>query len=202
MALFKVITEEESGNAKLYKEPKDLEQLIHYVCSKSVHFYTYNLFPLDVDGVIGQMLYLQSCRGKGLHTRALHFVLSYDTGGWEWQMDQEKVYESIRAVRIAAEAMNVRGYQWCAGVHDIKAHRHIHFILNPVNVVTKNVLHYHMGQYRAFLRELAYWLYADFKIALSGIDYIAEDGRMRYVGERVPDPFLYENRRYSYEPFQ
>ena len=179
-----------------------MERLVHYVCDKSVYFSTYNLFPLDADGIIGQMLYLQSCKGKKLNTRALHFVLSYDTGGWEWQMEWQEVYESISAVYIAAETMNVSEYQWCAGVHDEEKHRHIHFVLNPVNLATKNVLHYNMSQYRDFLKELAWWLYAKFRIALSGVSYIAEDGGMRYVDKSVPNSFLYENRSYSHEPLR
>lgn len=36
MALFKIITEDENGNRKLYKDPKDLEGLVHYVYNKSI----------------------------------------------------------------------------------------------------------------------------------------------------------------------
>lgn len=200
MALFKIITEDENGDRKLYKEPEDLARLIHYVYNKSIYFGTYNLFPLDVDGIINQMLYLQSCKGKKLNTRALHFVLAYDTGGWEWQMDSQKVCRSISTVLVAANTMGVNAYQCCAGIHDTETHKHIHFILNPVSCMDMKVLHYNMGQYMAFLKELALQLYGKFRIALAGVSYITEDGRMKYVNRRNDNSFLYENRRYSYEP--
>lgn len=198
MALFKIVTGAD-GNRILYKDPKDLENLIRYVYRKSICFTSYNLFPLDIDGIINQMLYLQSRKGQELNTRALQFVLSYDTEGWEWQMDIQKVCESISTVLVAANTMGVNEYQCCAGVHDAGTHRHIHFIVNPVNCNDMKVLHYNIGQYNAFLKELALGLYGKFRIALAGISYITEDGRMEYVDKGKSNPFLYENRSYSYE---
>lgn len=202
MALFKIATEDENGDRKIYKNPEDLAGLIYYVYNKSIYFDTYNLFPLDIDGIIHQMLYLQSRKGRQLSTRALHFILSYDTGGWEWQMVQGKVCESIATVLVAANTMGVNEYQCCAGVHDTETHRHIHFILNPVNCNDLKVLHYSAGQYMAFLKELALNLYGTFRIALAGVSYITEDGRMKYVDKEKYGHFLYENRSYSYEPMQ
>ena len=199
MALFKVITEDEKGNKILYKKPEDLIRLIHYVQKKSVYFETYNLFPLDVDSIINQMLYLQSCKGGEIHTRALHFVLSFDTQGWEWEMVREKVFECIHVVYFAAEAFGLQGYQCCAGVHDLKSHKHIHFVLNPVNITTKKILHYYVYQYTAFLRELSMWLFSKFRIVLMDISYVDENGHLRFYNGSNKTSFLYENRLYSHE---
>ena len=193
MAVFKVI-------AELYKEPDDLRNLVHYVYHKSIDFTTYNLFPLDIDAVVNQMLYLQSRKDQVLHTRALHFVLSYDTAGWEWQMIQEKVSASITTVLGIAGILGMRDYQCCAGIHDVESHRHIHFIVNPVNITDLKILHYNKVEYMRFLKELAFALYMQYKIALVGVSYITEEGKMKYIKKGKDNSFLYENRRYSYEP--
>lgn len=204
MALFKIVTQEGCSSRKIYKEPEDLANLIYYVWRKSMYFEMFNLYDIwscDSDVITNQMRYLQSCKGTKLHTRALHFILSFDTGGWEWEMTHEKVYQSMFMVSMAANTLGINEYQCFAGVHNNPTHRHVHFIVNPVNCNTGNILHYNKWQYQDFLREVASGLYFKFKIALQGVSYITEEGRMKYLtgNENV---FLYENRRYPYEPLR
>lgn len=73
MAVFKIIDE-------CYVNEKDLTNLLHYCCDKAVNRYTYNLFDYGVDSIRNQFLYIQNCKGGELRTRALHYILIFDTG--------------------------------------------------------------------------------------------------------------------------
>ena len=81
MAIFKVATDPDTGEKKIYDSIEQVENLIHYICRDSIMTELNTLFSLTVDNIINQMLYIQSCKGGRLFTRALHYILSFDTDG-------------------------------------------------------------------------------------------------------------------------
>lgn len=156
-----------------------------------------NLYLCGREAIVNQFLYCQNCRGKELQTRALHYILSYDTAGWEWEMDRQTTVRSTVAIWSTAKQFDLYDYQCLMGVHDNGKNRHIHIIVNPVNQRTKKILHYGMYQYKRFIRVLAAELHMRFGLALESVSYIREDGRRIFSDETIK---LYEDRMYPWQP--
>lgn len=184
MAVFKIVKHTYPGEA-------DLERLIDYVCRKSVLVSTQGLFDIGSSLYVNQFLYLQSCSGKHLCTRALHWVLSFDTAGWEWEMDICRLHSIIEAFM----KWHVDGYQCIYGVHDKETNRHIHIVINPVKISDYKIFHKSQREFGNFLWELAGELYMDFGVGLQGVSYISALGHMK---KDDGEHHLYENR-YSKE---
>ena len=199
MAMFKIVNRsiDESGNEINYKEESDLYNLIYYVCRKGKAIEVQNIFPLGRFRMANQMLYAQHCSGKKLKTRALHFVLSFDTEGWEWEMRGRTFYASSAAIWGAAKKFDLKDYQCIMAFHNKPRNRHIHIIVNPVNLRTNQILHYNMFQYKSFLKELALELHMRYGLALAGTSYIDERGRLRFSDEYE---IMYQDRMYPWDP--
>lgn len=196
MAFFKIV-KTEVGEVARYKAEADLKNLIYYICEKSVYTELNALVPCSAEALTNQLLYCQRCSGKKLDSRALHFILSYDTIGWEWQMSIEKVIESVQILGRVANQFGLSEYQFVMGVHDNGKNRHIHIAINPVNRMTKRILHYNIWDYKNFLWELAKELYWRYGIALAPVSYISERGELRRADG---EPILYQDRLYSHQP--
>ena len=95
--------------------------------------------------------------------------MSFDTKGWEWEIDTSALQGIAFTVLRVAESMGVTNYQCVWGIHDNGKNRHIHFVVNPVNIKTKKILHYNLYQWERFLKLLAIELYMLNRIALIGV---------------------------------
>ncbi len=197
MALFK-IAEDTNGNKVKYKEEKDLYNLIDYCIRESKHTEVLGMIPGDSIILTNQFFYTQNCKGGILDTRALHFILSYDSSGWEWEMNIQKTIESIGILRGLRIQFDLEEYQTIIVAHDNQKNCNIHIIMNPVNKSTRKILHYNQYAYMTFLKELAFQLYMKYGLAVMGISYIGESSRC-HLGENL---CLYENRQYSNEPLR
>ena len=92
MAIFKIAAEE-NGKTAVYRTEKDLRNLLFYAYNHSSYTIMENLYPIGegiMECIYNQMMYLQQWRRvKSLNTRALHYILSFDTLRWEKDVDQK-----------------------------------------------------------------------------------------------------------------
>ena len=196
MAFFKIVDKDEMGNKIEYKTADDLYGLINYVIKNSKYIDTRNMHMCGSDTYVHQFLYTQSCKGAELKKRALHCILSFDTAEWERNMSEDKVYRCIGILCDVADRFGIENHQCVFGLHANTQHLHLHIVLNPVNLVTKKIIHFGPHQLEEFRKELAKDLYMLYHIALEGTSYIREDGRMSYGKDNIG---LYENYMFSWE---
>lgn len=87
MAIFTIAknTEESCVYEKesCYHNKKDLRNLLFYGYNKNRKIVVSNLYNIGMESIYSQFLYLQNRRVKPLNTRALHYILSFDTQGYE-----------------------------------------------------------------------------------------------------------------------
>ena len=197
MAVFTVAIDDDRNRLK-YKTETDLYNLIHYILKESKYTLVLGLIPGNAKVLTNQFLYAQHCKGQELDTRALHFILSYDTKGWEWEMDIKKSIESISILLWLRTQFRLEEYETIIVAHDNGKNCNIHIIVNPVNKITRKILHYNQNELQSFLKELAFELYMKYGIALLGISYIGENDRCILENSAI----LYENRMYHYEPLR
>lgn len=195
MAFFKMIRDEQ-GKAKKYKTEADLYNLINYVLRESMYTETHLLIPGDAVIIANQFLYSQNCSGIEQSTRALHYMLSYDSVGWEHEMDVKSTMRSISMFRLLMSQFQLEEFEALFVVHDNGKNCNIHIIINPVSKITRRRLHYSLMEYQLFLRELAKELYMRNRLALCGVSYIDEQGKLVLDSGTGK---LYENRMYPYE---
>lgn len=180
MAIFEIKNEE-------YVMETDLSALIHYVCIKSEFIALQGILNIGTELLVNQFLYLQNCAGKRLRTRALHWVLSFDSAGWEWEVDTAKIYNFVRGYMFGYFA----GYQCICAVHDNKKNTHVHIVTNPVNIADYRLFHMSQMDYKNLCWDLAISLYVSMGVALQGVSYIDREGNLKKTSEFS---FLYENR--------
>lgn len=197
MAYFKQVRNDEYGNPIFYESEQDLRNLIYYATSKSIWTECFNLFPLGAESYAEQFIYLQRCRGKEMSTRALHFILSFDTNSWEWQMYRDKVIGCINVVHRTLMCQGIGEFQVIYCVHDNGKNRHIHIIMNPVNINTSKLFHWGIGDYYKFTKELAIELFSKFGVALTGVSFVGSDNKLHFAQNT---PVLYENREFPWDP--
>jgi len=189
MAYFKQVRE-------IYETEESLRNLIMYAANKSVYTEAFNLYPLGMESYIEQMIYYQRCRAKNLTTRALHFVLSFDTANWEWEMETKQVMECIYILKRTMDFKGIGDYQTLYFVHDNVKNRHVHIVMNPINLKTGNVFQWSKSEYYDFSKELSINLFDRYGVALIGTSFVTGDGRLCF--NKYPS-FLYENRDYPWE---
>lgn len=189
MAVFKIVDKDEEGNKIYYNTSENVTQLIDYVCRKSIVVYTHNLLNIGSIGIANQMLYRQNCSGKNLITRALHFIFSFDTKGWEKQVGVDTLELCIYTCLVPL----FQNHQCLFGIHNKTSNRHIHIVVNPVEINDNHIFHWSQYEFKEFMRLLAESLYLLFGIALQSVSYIKENGNMAWTDNRE-DYELYENR--------
>lgn len=180
MAIFTIIEEK-------YFYPSELENLIVYVLKYSKRYFTANLYDIDTSLYANQMLYVQNCSGKHLHSRAQHFVISFDSYEWEWEIGEEELEYFTRMI------INnyFKPYQIICGIHKGDGGWHAHIIVNPVSVHDYKLLHWSSYEYQRILWQLAVDLYMTLGGALQGVSYIDEQGKVRKSNCETD---LYKNR--------
>lgn len=189
MAVFKIIDKDEEERKIYYRTQEDLINLIQYVCRNSVIIYTQNLLNIGDMQIANQMLYQQKCSGKKLITRALHFILSFDSLGWEWEVGIDTLESCIYVSLYSL----LKEYQCLFGIHDKKSNKHIHIVVNPVAIDDNHIFHWSQHDFRCFMRRLAEDLYFLYGIALQSVSYIKENGHMAWANSEEYIE-LYENR--------
>lgn len=186
MAFFKIVPEQ-------YTTEDDLRQLIHYTIGKSCYIVSNNLITANPDIITNQMLFEQAYRKKPINNRALHFVFSLDTSGWENYITLQNVIHIADYIRLHDF---FKEYQQFAAVHNKQGQLHFHWIINPVNYETGNLLHFNITEYNKLRKELAISIYYDFRLALSETSFIKKNGDMVFCND-TPVP-LYQNRQFPY----
>ncbi|MCF2554357.1 relaxase/mobilization nuclease domain-containing protein [Faecalicatena contorta] len=170
-----------------YPYPKDLINLIHYCCDKSRYTVFCNLYPLGVDGLINQMLYLQNFTGKVFSTRAIHYIMSIEYD----ELSQGKKFEQMKQIVNHINAFYFSNYQHLVCLHSDKDGRYdIHIIINPINIQTYNKYHCSPSDFKSMIDEIAVDLYLNHQIAIQSYSYITETGRMRFGNET----YIYQNK--------
>lgn len=197
MAVFTIINKDRRGRDALYTTGTDLYKLISYVCEKSCSVGGQGIYLIGRQGITNQFLYSQKCSGKKLIRRARHYVLSFDTSGWEWQITAE----DIERIMPSICAFVFRNHQCLWGVHNKYNNRHVHIIVNPVSIVDQKVLHWSITDFNNAMHEIAIILYNSLGVALQSVSYIKEDGTLR-IDPNDQYHFLYENRRSSSIPLK
>lgn len=184
MAIFKIVDKEEG---KKYKNETELANLVNYVIRGSVIYRTQNLLNIRNDMYLNQFLYVQSCAGKCLSTRARHFVLSFDTKGWEWQMKMDDVLYVVQFCLMPC----FKNYQVICGLHENEDGSHIHIVINPINLQNGKLLRWNKYEYQNFLWGMAEDLYMLFGMALLNVSYVDMNGNLK---KSFGETDLYQNR--------
>lgn len=104
---------------------------------KCISYIGGNLYPLGIDGYVGQMLYLQRASGKDLTTRCIHYILSVK----KYELIME---DKVNAMGIIMYVMGTyfQDYQVLLCLHNDKKDKYdIHILINPINITTLNIYH-------------------------------------------------------------
>ena len=139
----------------------------------------------------------QRCHGREFTRRAIHAVISYDTETWEREMNKELVVRSVSAIQLCMSQIGLNNYQYIICAHDNGNTRHLHIVINPVNIYTGTLLNYYVNDLYIALKELAKYLYEYCRIALLPVSYIDEKGKLRFDKNGT---CLYENINHSWDP--
>jgi len=169
MAVFTIAKNTEDtciyGKECCYPNKKDLKNLLFYGYNRSKKTVWMNVYNLGMDSIYSQFLYLQNRRVKPLNTRALHYILSFDTQGYEWDIRYKKLVDIMNMIPMQC----FREYQCVEFLHmDKSTHYHIHIIVNPVNI---NTLHVCRETFISTGNTLAYWLGVMYDIPLQSFTY-------------------------------
>lgn len=169
-----------------YPNKEDLRNLLFYGFNKSKKTMCNNLYNLGIDSIYSQFLYLQNRRVKSLNTRALHYILSFDTQGYE----NDIRYKELERIMCMIPIQCFREFQCIEFLHmDRKTHYHIHIVINPVNV---NTLHVCNESFITTGNTLAYWLGEMYDIPVQSFTYRNEFGHV--VRGNQTGSFLYMDK--------
>ena len=188
MAIFKIAAGE-NGKATVYRTEKDLRNLLFYSYNHSSYTIMENLYSIGegiMECIYNQMMYLQWRRVKSLNTRALHYILSFDTLRWEKDVDQKTMTDIMSFLN---EYLFVE-YQHMLFLHlDKQSHYHIHMIVNPVNI---NTLRLCRDTWKGIGWKIAELLGQMYNIPLQCFTYRDYDGIVRFGNETGVD--LYKDK--------
>lgn len=187
MAIFKMIREK-------YVTETDLLNLLDYCDRQSCSTIADHLCCVNnMENIKNQFLYIQNCKGGNFNTRALHYVLSFDTRGWEQFMSLDKVNGCMMSFCF----IYFKDHQHICFLHNKKGQRHFHIIVNPVALSNHKIFHCSKREYKAMCEDMAFMLGTTHGFAIQNISYITEEGNYRYGQET--GGFLYQNRILPYE---
>jgi hypothetical protein len=190
MAIFTIAKNTEdaciSEKECIYLDEKDLMNLLYYGYDKSKKTTWSNVYNLGMDSIYSQFLYLQKRRLKPLKTRALHYILSFDTKGYEWDIRYKDLINIMNMIPFQC----FREYQCVEFLHMDKAtHHHIHIIVNPVNI---NTLHVCRETFLTIGRTMSYWLGVMYDVPVQSFTYRNEYGHILNGNET--GSFLYMDK--------
>lgn len=131
MAVFTIA--EDNGKVAVYPKERDLRNLLFYGYNHSTAMVMRKLYNFGIECIYNQFLYLQWRRVKRLNTRALHYILSFDTQRWEKNLSDC----DLTSIMCFVNEYLFREYQHILFLHkNNQTHYHIHIIVNPVNIYT------------------------------------------------------------------
>lgn len=169
-----------------YPNKKDLRNLLFYGYNRSKKTVWSNVYNLGMDSIFDQFLYLQKRRVKPLTTRALHYILSFDTQGYESDIRYNRLVDVMEMIPVQC----FREYQCVEFLHmDKPTHYHIHIIVNSVNIRTLQVCR------ETFIttgNTIADWLGVMYDIPVQGFTY--RNGSGHIVRGRETGSFLYMDK--------
>ena len=175
MALFKVAKyEDEVQEYKdyLYKTNKDLRNLLFYCRNHCVSSIMTHLYPFGIESIYDQFLYLQKRRYKETYTKALHFIISFDSQNYEKSLD----CYTIESIMSMTTKLCFPEHQCISFLHTDKAsHKHIHYVVNPVNI---NDLHIIRWSFWELANKFAEILGSMYEIPLVPVTYQNERGQI------------------------
>lgn len=120
----------------MYRSNKDLRNLLFYCHNHSVSCVMDNLYPLGMECIYDQFLYLQKRRVKSVYTKALHFIVGFDTQNYEADID----IQTATTIMGSLGFLCFKEYQRILFLHINKpSHWHIHYIVNPVNIYNLHI---------------------------------------------------------------
>lgn len=174
MAVFKIAENKRDYdiNKKIcsYPDKEDLWNLLFYADNKKREIATSNLYNIGIESICNQFLYLQNRRVKPLNTRALHYILSFDSKGYERHID----YKMMTSIMCMIPIQCFNEYQCVEFLHtDKPTHYHIHIIVNPVNI---NTFHVYKDSFIKTGNNLSYWLGLMYDIPVQSFTYRNEYG--------------------------
>lgn len=178
-----------------YVSKRDLGNLLFYAYNKRSTMVLKNLYNIGIESIYSQFLYLQNRRVKPLNTRALHYILSFDTQRNEREVD----YSLLVNIMYLIQAECFQEYQCIQFLHmDKPSHYHIHLIINPVNINDLSVCRENIITVG---RNLAEWLGIMYNIPLQSFTYRNETGRVVWGNET--GAYLYKDKflkKYNLKP--
>lgn len=135
MAVFQIAKNLEGKTKNLeeciYQTNRDLHNLLFYCRNHCVSCVMDNLYALGMECIYDQFLYLQKRRVKPIYTKALHFIIGFDTQNYEADIDANMIGTIMNSLCF----MCFKEYQRILFLHiDKPSHYHIHYIVNPVNI--------------------------------------------------------------------
>lgn len=186
MAVF-IIAGTDTGKMEVYPKEKDLRNLLFYCYNHSSATVMGNLYDLGMECIYQQFLYLQWRRIKRLNTRALHYILSFDTGRWEGDLGDSE----ILSIMYCLNGSLFEEYQHILFYHkDKPTHYHIHIIINPVNIHTLRMCR---DNWRELGWQIAEWLQIMSNIPLQSFTYRDYHGQLVRGDETGID--LYKDKK-------
>lgn len=156
----------------IYRSNKDLRNLLFYCHNHSVSCVMDNLYPLGMECIYDQFLYLQKRRVKSVYTKALHFIIGFDTKNYEADIDIQMAATIMRALGFLC----FKEYQRILFLHINKpSHWHIHYIINPVDIYNLHICRWSFWKVAYSFAEVLGGFY---NIPLVPISYQDEHGRI------------------------
>lgn len=156
----------------IYRSDKDLRNLLFYCRNHSVSCEMYNLHPLGMECIYDQFLYLQRRRVKAVYTKALHFIIGFDTQNYEADIDIQMITTIMRSLSFWC----FREYQRILFLHINKpSHWHIHYIVNPVQIFDLHICRWSFWNVAYEFAEILGGLY---NIPLAPVSYQDQHGRI------------------------
>lgn len=169
-----------------YVSKRDLRNLLFYAYNKRSTMVLNHLYNIGIESIYSQFLYLQNRRVKPLSTRALHYILSFDTQGYESEVD----YSLLVNIMCLIQNRCFQEYQCVQFLHmDKPSHYHIHLIINPVNIYDLSVCRENI---MTVGRNLSEWLGIMYNIPLQSFTYRNEMGSVVWGDET--GAYLYKDK--------
>lgn len=161
----------------IYRKPRDLRNLLFYCYNQCTASTMNNLYALGMECIYYQFLYHQKRRVKPLHTRALHYILTFDSQNYELDVDKSIIVGIMSMLNYFC----FREYQNICFLHEDKAsHKHIHWIINPVNLKDLSICRINFW---TLMYQVAEILGDHYDIALQPITYQNAQGKIVYGNE-------------------
>lgn len=169
----------------IYESNKDLRNLLFYCNNHSTSCVMDNLYPLGMDCIYDQFLYLQKRRVKPIYTKALHFIIGFDTQNYEADIDSNMITTIMGSLSLLC----FKEYQRILFLHVNKpSHYHVHYIINPINIYNLHICRWSFWNVAYSFAEVL----GDFSIPLVPISY--QDVRGRIVKGTETGCMVYQQK--------